>query len=76
MEKETIVGLLGLVAIFYHLSFIHKETKNNKEFHEADWFDQKVMAFKFGIFSPWNTRFRWGGIVQILLLLLGILLQL
>lgn len=75
MDKESLLSLVGLVTLAYHMIFIYKGTKDNDEFKNADWYRQKIMAFEIGFSAPWKTRFYWGGGVQLLLYFLGFWLQ-
>ena len=75
MENNNLLLILSLMFLMLYFYFLFSEYKK-KGFKEKDYVGGKYEAFKYGaITGPWNTKYHWGTIVQIILLAAAIYLQ-
>ena len=71
-EIHLSITLLFLVFEFY---FMLRRLKRVGGFKGKRLIDEKGEAFFHAILGPWETKYHWGGIVQLILLFLIIYLQ-
>jgi len=72
--------LLILFSVLFFLHFFYFQWRGfkrtgTKEYENSSLFRQKNIAFDIGLSEPWRTKYKWGGIVQIILIALIIFLS-
>jgi hypothetical protein len=75
--KNNLHTVLGLVLFSFELYFIARGFQNEirDTTNEQSLQNKKNKAVYYMIISPWRTKYYWGGVIQITLLLLIIVLQ-
>ena len=75
MIKSNLYNFSGLLLIIHATYFVNKGFRNAAKKHNQSLQTQKNKAVYYMITEPWKTKFYWGGVTQLLLLFIIILLQ-
>lgn len=72
-EKISIYSTISFLIV--ELFFLYRGTKKLGESKKETLLEQKIEVLMIAIVEPWNTKYKWGGIVQLILFTLMIVGQ-
>ena len=72
--KETFQIINLFLFLFFELAFAYRAYKK-RGFKGKNFFTNQGESFFYAIIEPWQTKYKWGGIIQLIFLFFTIFLQ-
>lgn len=67
--RETLatIAIITFLAFHFYFLLIANKRYGEEPYKDKSIFDVRWVAFKQCLIEPWKTKYRWAGIVQIIL---------